>query len=415
MLRIGRVRRAIFAALVFSSVAVSQTPLEACPPEIKSYNASGLLGFFDNLLSEPIPQGEVKPVVDNNGYLYPQNDSAPAPPASFGYGLTVSQTEDNAILTSLLLTVPLNATENNTAADNTDTSASAVACALPIFNLPLRTIRLGQKDDGTCTSTFPHGCARKILNSLTDSGVQWPAQGQGSSLSSLGLPGVCSAYAKVLSVALNPHSAQNSDIPGECQRLFTSNNDDASAFVSDVQGFALSTTNTSESISGIASSECADLDFVNGKIGSQYASFPFWNTTAVVPANESHFEINLDGVYDMATRVVMPIITLVIRAPSGPQAFGTEVQLLSSHLGCLKTTTFATGSRVSPELEPVGGKKGLSGGVIAGIVLAVVAGVVVVVVFSGMWCFRKKLRLTGRSRGYEGSGERVVLGDMGKH
>ena len=372
---------------LFSLLCISRAQISTdCPTVIRSYNASGLLGFFDSLANGPVPSETFDPIVDNNGYLYHTDDSSPAPPATFAYSRIVSEAtvpSDNgtfpAIITTLLGTVPLNRTENITHIAHNSSVPSAVSCSLALLNLPLRTTRFGQDDDGTCTSTLPHSCGKKILNNVVQQGMQWPR-------GDTDLPGICSAYAKALSVALNQNSLEDTDIPRECTKLFLDEDD---KFIVEVKGSALSNTNVSQSLNPDMPYECDGLNIVSDTLGKNYkTSYPIWNQTVVHDGSSMD---TLDAQYDEVVRQVLPLVTLVLRGRGEDTGAEKDVEVLSAHLGCVRTTGFSAGSRKSAELKDLDAGGRLSKGAIAGIVIGVLVGVAAIVAFALLyWGARRR-------------------------
>ena len=385
--------------LLLSLISTSHAQtLEACPSDVQNYNASGLLGFFDPLISGPRSKDDFDATIDNDGYLYHTDDDSPAPPASFAYALTVSDTIVNgarpAILSALLATAPSNRTLNATETPNNATRPAAVACGLSILHLPLRTTRLGQDDDGTCTSTFPRGCAKKIVKKISEAGMLWPRD-------STDVPGICRAYAQALSVALNENSPTNADLPGECTGLFLDEDDN---FVSSVEGISLTGGKNQKALNPHIPYRCDDLPIVESTLGVGYAvSYPIWNNTQVYDERAGD---SFNEEYDDAVRQVLPIVTLILSAPPEDVGSSRDVEVFSAHLGCLRTTGFTQGSRRSPELKPLDSSSGLSSGAIAGVVV----GVSVIVAAVGGWAIWRYRRWKGYGRRAKHSDAMEMMG-----
>ncbi len=360
-----------------------------CPASVQSYNASGLLGFFDSIVSNQAVDDSKKPTIDNDGYLYSPNNSSPSPPASFAYAITFSTTDvpsDSgtlpAVLTTLLGTTPSNRTLNATMSNNTNTSpVHAVACGLTILNLPVGTTFLGQDDDGTCTSTLPHGCAKKILKDAADASMQWPND-------SNELERVCAAYGSALENALNPTSPTQSDV-SDCQDLFIVQAADSVTgkrmFLTRVVGFSLTSSSYTEPINQDLPYQCNDLDVVDGTLGRRYVSYPVWNDTLVF--HEDSATTDFETMYEEEVRRVYPIITLILREPENDTGVDRDVDLLSAHLGCVRTTGFSEESKQLPALKGRDASHKLGAGAIAGIVVGVVVGLAAI--GWGVWRYRK--------------------------
>lgn len=367
---------------------ITAQSIDSCPPRLQSYNATGLLGIFDSLLTDPIPPDtdSYKPKVDNDGFLYSDDQDAPAPPASFAYALVLSERDDvnySAVVSTLLAAAPLNASTSQPRRNS-----SGVACALTMLDLPTRTLRLGQDDDGTCTSTFPNGCARKMVQMIADHPMTWPNADSNMTR----LEKMCAGYADVLKSMINYDQRQASELPDECTMLFAedADNDDEDSlrFVSDVVSSPL-TANDTEAINEVLPFTCEHLDVVDDTLGQAYVSYPFWNETPAVDTQD--IEGSFTRNYNKAAQQVYPIVTLLLRDPL--QGTGDEdVRLLSAHLGCVRRTQYTEGSVRAPELRGLGAGSGLSGGAIAGVVIGVLIAVALSAVLLWWFCFRGKRR-----------------------
>ena len=400
-------RLSCLALALLSSLHISLAQINTtCPVSVQNYNASGLLGFFDSIVSNRVINDDAKATIENDGYLYSSDNSSPSPPASFAYALTFTSSSvpaDNgtdstlpAVLTTLLATAASNATTNSTL-PNTTSHVSAVACGMTIRNLPARTTRLGQDDDGTCTSTLPHGCAKKILNSVAKSDMQWP---NGSN----DLETTCSAYASALETALNPNSETHAGIGG-CRDLFIVQASDSITgkrmFLSKVAGFPLTSSSHNEPVNDDLPYQCNDLDVVDGTLGRDYVSIPVWNDTLVF--HEESATSDFETMYGEETYSVYPIITLILREPDD-NIVNEDVDVLSAHLGCVRTTGFSAGSKKLPALKDYNMKSGLSAGAIAGIVI----GIVIVLAAIGFGIWRWKRWQGGKTKSTK-KGEKIEL------
>ena len=239
---------------------------------------------------------------------------------------------------------------------------------------------MGQDDDGTCTSTFPHGCAKKILNDVAKSDMQWPG-------GSDDLQTICTAYASALEAALNPNDPTHSDIDG-CQDLFivqaANSVTGKRMFLTKVVGFPLTSPSHSEPLDEDLPYQCNDLDVVDGTLGRDYVSYPVWNDTLVY--HQESATMDFDTTYATEVYRVHPILTLLLQGPNDATDNG-GVEVLSAHLGCVRTTGFSEGSRVLRALNSLRTKSGLGAGAIAGIVIGVV--VFLAAIGFGVWRYRR--------------------------
>jgi hypothetical protein len=400
-------RSGFFCAAVISLVHPCHAQIHTpCPAEVRSYNSSGLLGFFGLNITAELNSETSDVRIDNDGYLYESTDLSPSPPANWAYALTVSGFGDSSdddslptVLTTLLATGPQNSTTNITASSPSSSSSTppvlGVACGIAILDLPFRTTRLGQTDDGTCTATLPHGCAKKILHKIATQSMSWPA-------GDIDLPGLCSMYATALEVALNQNSHTDNNLPGQCTKLFLGEVDEeednrhddpqtVGRFVSKVEGFALTSSNQTAPLNAEMPYQCDHLDVVDQTLGANYlTSYPIYNNTLVLQDTSDTSKFNRE--YNDALWQVMPVITLMIRRSSN-HGIEEKVDLLSAHLGCLRTTASVGNSYIGPRPEPLQiGRGGLSGGAIAGIVVAVVVGIAVIAGVA-WWQVRSKQKL----------------------
>jgi hypothetical protein len=379
-------RASVLSALFLSTIpAVLSQFNDTCPPSLQRYNSSGLLGFFDPLLYGPIPEDSdsFRPTIDNDGFLYSTSEDSPSPPATFAFAYVVSRRDDvdyPAVVSTLLAAAPLNATSDH------PNNNSGVACALTIHNLPTRTLRLGQDDDGTCTSTLPRGCAQKLVKAIADAPMDWPLADSNMTR----LEKVCLGYADLLNRQIDYDQRDNSDLPDECTRLFAEDNASGEMrFVSSVQNTPLSSPDNDTTIREDIPFQCNHLGVVDETLGPNYISYAFWNDTPAV--NMEDVEGSFTANYNDANHQIFPMITLFVRSPL--LSSGTEkVRMLSTHLGCVRRTQYTDGSVRAPELAGLDLNSGLSGGEIAGIVVGVLVAVALVAGLLWWFCLRARRR-----------------------
>lgn len=210
--------------------------------------------------------------------------------------------------------------------------------------------------------------------------MQWPN-------GSRDLETICSTYASALEAALNPNTATHSDI-NDCGDSFIVQAADSVTgkrmFLTRVVGFPLTSSSPSEPVNEHLPYQCNDLDVVDGTLGRDYVSYPVWNDTLLY--HQESATMDFETTYETEVRRVYPIVTLLLRGPNDVTVHG-DVEVLSAHLGCVRTTGFSDGSKKLPALNALHPKSGLGAGAIAGIVIGIV--IVLAAIGFGVWRYRR--------------------------
>lgn len=354
---------ALHLLLFLVSSAWGATLNETCPALRSSYNATGSVQVAYH-------------TTDNNPAFVPENQLLP-PSTNFGlladrliYTLTVGTIGSNAsndgeVLSTIFVDVP---PAINLFNDNSSTGFAA--CAIPILNLPSLTTRYGQEDDGACFFALPDGCGTGIAGAVIRTEFNTVPDDRN-------FQRFCTSVADQFQQMLFEEGPSSNQLSNQCADLFR--DPPGGPVVSYVSGHAI-TSNGSNTTWPFVSSGCNDTEgFLKGD-----SSYPWFNHS--IPLNDAN--------YDKATRAVYPIVTIFFQNINTGFA-KSKIEPRSVSLACLRANDFMTGSRVSPELEPVktsnGGRS--SHDITVAIVVSVIAGVLFVLMVIGwLWLLRRRSR-----------------------
>ena len=238
-------------------------------------------------------------------------------------------------------------------------------CAYIVYRLPLNTVELGQDDPGDCSTVLSQDCIDELTTRAALSANMWTTYSSPPPYQNLTagvLPTICNNI-------FGDFGDDGWSFPKQCAKELNYHQGDMSDVGNGVYVQPVPLTGYNESI---LDTGCPLRD------GDKTFHSDWYDSIGEI------------GGYDRVTRDVTPVLTVYL-PPANVDALYSNSASISA-LKCLRVKHFSEGSRVSPAL-PAGipySHGSISGGTIAGIIVAVLAPTAIFTGLATWFCLRRR-------------------------